>query len=68
MRRTAAIAVMLLALAVVVGANYILLGYGASRNEQFGKLSPRGVSPAPVVTKPAPALPRGGGEGENADD
>ena len=66
MRRAAAIAVVLLALAAVAGANYVLLGYGAVRSDRLGKLSPRGFAPPPAATRPAP--PPAQGEGENADD
>ena len=64
MRRGALIAAALVALALVVGANYVLLGYGASRDERLGKLSPRGFAPAVTTPAPAPA----GGEAERADD
>jgi hypothetical protein len=72
-------AFVLIALAVAVTANLVLLGIANGPNDPVGQLSPRAgivklptatTTPTPTTTRPLPAPGRGGegGRGSHQDD
>ena len=61
------VAVIAVAVAAVVVANVVLLGYGSERSDRVGKLSP--LAPSHVTrTRPTPHARPQHGEGKDLDD
>ena len=56
------------ALAAVVAANVLLLGYGRDRHDPVGRLSPVANLPATSTTVPKAPTATTGGEDQHADD